>query len=1333
MVHNNDPSLFVQQDGGTPPVRLNLEQADLDEDCVLHVSGWAVAISQIITVEISADDEKITIADPTRTRDDVAAAHPSYTNPRLSGFAAAVRLPKHQAERLGKVKAKVFARDGSTLSMELPVVRSSTIFENKPSPIAGPTTPQLAAKIFFNCDNIQLALNGRLVIDGWAASPAGISRIVVFHDGQEIGETHPNRPRPDVGRLYSYIPTACQSGFRFSGRLAAFSEGTQALNLRLETADGHFDTVHLSVDALDIDIQDDESQGSDGPIILRVDDMMIAGGRAGRLITGSFNLMGWAVARLGVFDVNVYVDGEHVGKAYYGMRRADVATTFPGWPGTLLSGFAIAIPAKFLRDGQSTFRLVTRDKAGDSAEVIFEAGIKTEAPTSGPQVLRSKISYAEVVAGLNILEASNYQPTFAFLANVDKSKTSLGRMLKTLSSLSAQCYSDWRLTISLPNEEFRAHWTAAISAALLPEQAARISVVPRSGLSLFTKRPKSLNKGGSTAPHIVIPNGVVLFGLITPGDVFACDSLLTIALANVGNKPAELLYGDDRRCSPESGVLMPFFKPDWSPDLLLSYNYIGRCWFASSTLVSRAGLTFELLANGSCYETVLRLTESSQSIRHVPRLLMEVSPQGHDRLDQEQAALLAAMGRRDISAEVLPGCVAYIHRLKRSIAKPGRVSIIIQSIGAGDLVKICIASIRNLTSYQNYEIIVLDNIRRKKRTPSERALKTWFGENADIVVAVDEPFNWSRFNNIGAKAATGEYLLFLNDDIEILDPEWIEVLMEQAQRPEVGVVGPLLLYPDRKVQHAGMFLSRKKIGLARHAFRFAEENEAGYFGLGRTQRNVICVTGACMMSSRAAFDAADGFDEAHTISNNDLDYCLRLHSSGRLIVFTPHTKLIHHELASRAQMKDEYDNARFLESWGELCMAGDPFYNPNLTADYDDFSFEEEPLREVHAGFPIGNPETIRQILAVKLDHIGDLVTALPAFRRLKDHFPKAKVTALVARSTAGIARMESAIDDVMDFEFFEARSVLGIKKLTKKELSALESRLKATRFDLALDLRKAGDTRDILKLSGAPILAGFDIAGKFPWLDYADEWEGDPRHRNKRNHVAADLINFVDGLANAFLMERRTIAIGPDKTLPPVSTELAREFAELFDTDYACIHPASGNPLRQWPPEYFAMLIDLLVRDSGINVAILGGPDEASVAVQVLDKVKSKSGVYNLVGRSRLAEVPAIMAGCVLFVGNNSGPKHIAAGIGVPTVGVHSGVIASEEWGPLGPHAVALRRDVRCAPCYLAKLSDCHNALACVQTLPPHFVYDVCKRMLQLRGNRASAMLSLSAADRRG
>jgi ADP-heptose:LPS heptosyltransferase len=428
--------------------------------------------------------------------------------------------------------------------------------------------------------------------------------------------------------------------------------------------------------------------------------------------------------------------------------------------------------------------------------------------------------------------------------------------------------------------------------------------------------------------------------------------------------------------------------------------------------------------------------------------------------------------------------------------------------------------------------------------------------------------------------------------------------------------------------------------------------------------------------------------------------------------------LTHHELASRAGLQDDYDSTAFLSRWGALCREGDPFLNRNLGDDTQPLAPGEEPLREVYAGAFTGARDRVRRILAVKLDHIGDLVTALPALRRLKAHFPQAWLDLLAAPSSLAIAGLERAVDEIMPFAFFEARSGLGRKALRRQEFDELEARLTARRYDLAVDLRKLGDTRDLLRLSHAPVLAGFDNEHAFPWLDIALEWEGDALQKPKRSHVAQDLLNLADAVGNAFADEALTIGAGA----PALPAALTRDFPELLAQDYVVIHPAAGSALRQWPAAHFAVLIDLLSQRDAARIVLIGGPDERDIADSVLALARHGDAVLNLVGRSKLAELPAILAHSLLFVGNNSGPSHIAAGLGVPTVAVHSAIVASEEWGPLGPAALALRRDMSCAPCYIVDVDQCHRGMACLTTITPGAVHAVCERFLSLRGRRTGS-----------
>jgi ADP-heptose:LPS heptosyltransferase len=252
-----------------------------------------------------------------------------------------------------------------------------------------------------------------------------------------------------------------------------------------------------------------------------------------------------------------------------------------------------------------------------------------------------------------------------------------------------------------------------------------------------------------------------------------------------------------------------------------------------------------------------------------------------------------------------------------------------------------------------------------------------------------------------------------------------------------------------------------------------------------------------------------------------------------------------------------------------------------------------------------------------------------------------------------------------------------------------------------------------LLRFSGAKCVAGFDHQNQFPWLDVAIQWEGDPRFVAKRQHVSDDLINLVDAVDAAGDQERGLTRRPDDWSMRQVPLVARLSGAGMYARPLVCIHPASGTEMRQWPPAHFASLINMLVRDEDVNIAIIGGPDELEIANQVIARIKNPDRVTSLVGKLKLQELPHFIESCALFVGNNSGPKHIAAALGVPTIGIHSGVVDPNEWGPLGETALAIKRDVSCAPCYLAKREDCHRELACLAGLAPADVLSACRRLL--------------------
>lgn len=1272
------------------PLRVILDEARLDAAGGVRIVGWALAAPKVLTIKVFSSQRQLGTAVSGLARPDVGNVFPNYPFAASGGFSFVANC--EVAEVQSGMYLEILQIDGESTRFEFELRRFDTVSKR---PAAHEPASQAASsprpEVLVNCDLVRLSESGRVALGGWTLAQEEIAQVEVLMDGLVLGHATLGLGRPDVNQSYPAWPKSEQAGISFNCVLPEAQTGEHAFVLRTTTVSGLVAECSRKVTAVATELEPigevAEKRDVDA-FKLHIDLPASVEGAAVEVVKDRLVVVGWALAKHEVDAVNVYLGEFWLGRAYFGMRRQDIEKAFPEWPNSLLCGYALTVPVKMLRDGVHHLRVVLTDKRGGRHEAVLEATVAKQDTSDALWPIKSKVSFAETSILRRQLEARNYKPTISLLIPIDDRKFDEKDLLTTLNSLARQSYADWRVSMCLGANK-KANGQAHQVLKTLPASIKMQCEVLKAPYSSTTK---------------ISSSGLV--GVVYPGVKLAVDALMQVCLANANRSTgiAQFIYGDERCLDQTLGKIRPFFKPDWSPDLLLSTNYIGPAWFADWQLIKKAFADIEELVFGTCYGNVLRLTEHVESVLRVPHLLLE-RPKAIDTKRDELSALSAAMKRRGIrGASITAGYAQGAYVTRRKIALPGKVSIIIPTIAAKGLIRTCIDSIRRISTYKNVEIILLDNMRKNDKT-----WKKWFAENADVVVQIKQEFNWALFNNVGAAHATGDYLLFLNDDIEVIQPDWIEAMIEIAQRPDVGVVGPLLLYPDNKIQHAGLFLS--KPGHARHAFRFSASDDPGYFGLALTQRNVVGVTGACMMVRRNAFDTLGGFNEAHKVVNNDLDFCLRSNSQRLAVIYTPNARLVHHELASRAEIQDDFDESSFASDWMEVFAAGDPFYHPNLSVEFDDYAVESEPLKEIYAGYPLIDRSTIKKILIVKLDHIGDFVTSLPAIRRLKSEFPDASLSMLVGPSVAPIARGESVIDQVFVFSFFHVRSGLGVTGVGESELQQLRTDLARHEFDLAVDFRKHLDTRHVLQYTAARYLCGFDQGGQFPWLDVTCEWEGDVAFQGKKRHVAADLVGLALTISFSCEDDRSVMSVPSGASQLPEPIRAIEK--ALFSKPVVCVHPASGSELRQWPERHFALLIDLLVTHLGVHVAVIGSPDEAELAKSVLNSVQNIDKVWSLVGQFRLTELPIVLSKCQLFVGNNSGPQHIAAGIGVPTVAVHSAVIASEEWGPLGTHAVALRREMDCGPCYLAKKDDCYRQLACLTEITPMQVLNVCRRFL--------------------
>lgn len=1268
------------------PMQLYLDEVTISPLGVLHLAGWVVCLVQIQSVEAFVGEERVGEAEFGRVRDDVAKARPDYPNSRFSGFVLDSHVGRY-GSGLRTILVRAVARTGISreVSAEVEI------------PDVSPAPETTDDEVFHHhCDELTLTTSGRIVLKGWAVCSTPVTTITVVLDGEEVGVAELGAERADVGNHFAEFPHARQSGYAFQTSTDKPLSGEHLLTLRISCAGGKIQTVELPI--LAIEAAADAMPGTtetvgDTDRKLHIDVPLVIGGSMETPVRGNLEISGWALARAGVAAIEVGLDGAPVATADYGIRRLDIQAAFPDWENALGSGFLILLPHRLLPAGGHTVSVTLRDSTGQTVRSEFRIDVQELSESNGPWSLRRKMPPAEVALSLEILNRRKWRPRFAVVLPLDGDTRAIDRARRTIASLEAQEYSNWHLLVVPRNSGAKPgqiHERLVAGFADVTERVRVLRSVTVAELGHEATEPESSDECFTT--------------ILSAGDELGCDAFLELALATAMHADCDFLYSDERRRNPATDAVDAFFKPQWSPDLILSTNYIGRLWCARLDLLRAAATSEERLLDDGEYDLVLRCTETAKAIRHLPHVLCERVDEVGENEQVEQRALGHAIARRKIAGEIRAGALPATYRLKRAVATTGLVSIIIPTRATRGMIKACIETLRRLTAYPSYEIVCIENI-----PPEEAHWREWLHANADWVVSTEEPFNWSRFNNLAVAQATGEFLLFLNDDIEIVDPAWLDALLEHAQRPEVGVVGPRLLYPDRRVQHAGMFLAA--MGQGRHAFRYAKEDDPGYFGLARTQRNVIAVTGACLMTRRATYEALGRFDEAHGVINNDLDFCLQAWQSGLVNIYTPHATLIHHEAVSRGALQDDYDAAVFESRWRGVFLAGDPYFNPNLAKNRDDLSVDAEPTRLLFSARPAVTRDHIRKILVVKLDHIGDCIIAFPAIRRLKRHFPEARIEVLTSRASKSVWAMEPTIEAVNEFDFFHARSSEGQIERTEADYEALRERLAAQRFDLAVDLRKHPETRPVLQYTGARYLAGFDHRDRFSWLDVGLDWSGDQAFARKRQHTADDLINLVDAIAAACEAERAVIAAPPDESGAVAELNLKTSARRPL----VCVHPTAGNEMKQWPVEFFAAVVDQLIEDDDAQVVLIGALGEEETAAQILEHVNQPRSVTSLVGKLPLADLPALLAQASLFLGNDSGPKHIAAGLGVPTVGVHSGTVDPREWGPIGPRAVAVAREVVCSPCYLSLLEDCHRGLACMRQLSPEIVYRACRRLLLL------------------
>ena len=513
-----------------------------------------------------------------------------------------------------------------------------------------------------------------------------------------------------------------------------------------------------------------------------------------------------------------------------------------------------------------------------------------------------------------------------------------------IESVTAQTYGKWELCLADGSDD--AHDFVGRICQEYRQKDSRIK---------YQKLAKNEGISGNTNECYKMATGnyIALFDhddLLHPCVLFAY-------MQAICEKDADYIYCDEATFKGNSinHMITLHFKPDFAPDNLLANNYICHFSVFSRELLESGELFRSQFDGSQDHDMILRLTAKAKHIVHVPRILyywrshkgsvassIDAKTYAIDAAKGAVADHLTKLGYRNFEIESTRA-FATIFRIKYELTSRPLVSIIIPNKDHVDDLSRCVESIINLSTYDNYEIVIVEN-------NSETAeIRTYYEEISRHprvqVVEYKGDFNYSKINNFGVQYAKGEYLLLLNNDTEVITPDWMEELLMYAMRKDVGVVGAKLYYPDKTIQHAGIVIGLGAHRTAGHTHYRIPEANVGYMGRLCYAQDVTAVTGACMMVSKALYEELGGLDESFTVALNDVDFCLRVREKGLLNIFTPFAELYHYESKSRGSDKKDdralryqQESDRFRVKWADALAKGDPYYNPNFSLDHSDFT-----------------------------------------------------------------------------------------------------------------------------------------------------------------------------------------------------------------------------------------------------------------------------------------------------------------------------------------------------------------------------------------------------------
>ena len=785
-----------------------------------------------------------------------------------------------------------------------------------------------------------------LSLDGWYSHPDrktyGFELLGDGYDTVELPEIQ-RRERPDVAQALG-----CEFGDFLPGftvqipEVLKLAEKYQSLELFLRDGEERVSIWEISADELDELIKENLVEYHLDRVEILYDTML--------------EIQGWVVDQRGSVEVTVHQEDASLLDCRISRgRRPDVVErrNLDEEYKTQEIGFRISAALPEIKGGEIILHF-----CGDSVTKTYTIDIEELRKQNKPKGFLSRLFGKESVA------EGGYE---AWLARHKVDKRTLRRqkhaafaqkplisiviplyctplpyLKELLESVRRQSYENWQLCLADGS----------------PDDKVKEFIEKHYGREKRIVYRKLEENGGisvNTNEAVALAAGEYLM-LCDHDDPLEPDALYEIVKA-INDTGADVLYTDEDKVSMDGRHYFdPNFKPDFNLFRLRENNYICHIFVVKKSLTDETGLLRSEFDGAQDFDFILRCCEKAQKITHIPKVLYHWRcHMDSTAADPSSKAYAYEAGRKAVREHYQRlGIDAKVEMTERpgwyrshvKVQGNPLISVIIPNKDHTDDLELCLFSMTRKSTYRNYEILIVENNSEKEETfeyyrklpdryPKARVL-TW-----------EKEFNYSAINNFAAKEAKGEYLLFLNNDVEILTPDWMEEMLQNCQQENVAAVGAKLYYPDDTIQHAGVVLGLG--GIAGHIMCRASKEDPGYFGRMISVQEISAVTAACMMVKKSDFDAVGGLDETFQVAFNDIDLCMKFRAAGKKIIFTPYAELYHYESKSRGmedtpekQFRFDKEVKRFQEKWAQQLEMGDPYYSPNLSVTEGDCSLRED-------------------------------------------------------------------------------------------------------------------------------------------------------------------------------------------------------------------------------------------------------------------------------------------------------------------------------------------------------------------------------------------------------